>query len=85
MRLFSKKKKPQLEKVARLSTGKLDETLETAKELKHQSEAGVLRTDYWDIIIDILIELHPEIKTHPKMVQFMEKLQRYQQEREGGK
>ena len=82
MKLFSKKKKPQIGKVG---TDKLDETLKIAEELKHQSEAGVLRTDYWGIIIDILIELHPEVETHPKMVQFKEKLQRYQQETEGGK
>ena len=77
MPLFSKtkKKEPQLEE---LDSDKLNETKKLADDLVRQHMAGVTRSDYWNVVINILIELHPEIGTHPKVVEFMDRLTKYQ-------
>ena len=82
-KLFSKEKEPQIEK---LDIGKLKDMTKILKdmrkitdELLKQGNAGVLRTDYWGVVIDILVELHlPEMKNDPRMVQFIDKLTQYQ-------
>ena len=52
-------------------------------ELMREHKAGVTRSDYWAVIIAIVLETHPEIYKHPKMVEFMAKVRNYQAIRQG--
>jgi len=81
MRLFHKENSKDPHEDISIKTGEtLIEPKKLADELMRQHNAGVTRSDYWEVIINIVLETHPEMYGHPKMVEFMAKLNKYQDE-----
>lgn len=45
-----------------------------------QSEWGVTRLDRLDIYVNALVDIHPELKNHPQVIDFNERYEAYKKE-----
>ena len=57
---------------------KLADTEQLLDEMVKQSKAGITRSDFFKVMIEALIKLHPEIQDDPDVIAFGVKLAEYQ-------
>ena len=69
--------KPQASFLGSDADKQLGDIQKMTEELKLAYRFGVIKDDYYDAFIQALIEIHPEVRGHPKVREFIDKAQSY--------
>lgn len=80
MNLWKRKPKPPdriKDSVEVVDNIRLDETRTMLDELSAQSIAEVTKWDYGDMLLKVLVVLHPEVKAHPLFIEYSDRVTRY--------